>query len=712
MNEGDEEIVEAFLEESRENLDQLDRDLVSLETRPSDPALLAQVFRTIHTIKGTCGFLGFRRLEALTHVGESLLGSIRGGELQLDAAVTTSLLRLVDAVREVLARIESTGDEGEADHGDVIAELERRLTRVGPPPPSGGGEAPAESHEDVEEGAGVETGHLTPETSIRVDVSVLDKLMDLVGELVLARSQIGELAADDEEGPLSLPYRQLRIVSGELQEGVMRARLQSVGTVTGKFRRVVRDLATALGKQVVGDIEGEEVGVDKAVNEALRDPLLHLVRNAVDHGIEAPEARIAAGKPAAGHLRIRAFHEGGRVHVDVSDDGRGADPVKLVKQAVATGILTSDEAEELSERDALNLMFRPGLSTKDEVTNLSGRGVGMDVVRAGLEQVGGNIEVSSEPGRGTAFRISVPLTLAIMPAVIVSSGGERFAIPQVDIQEVVHLEADEVEGAIDDVDGAQIYRLRGRLLPLVFLDAQLNLSSTDPAMGLTIIVLDGDGRRFGLVVRAVGDTTEAVVKPLTRATRSISVFAGVTILSDGRPSLILDVAGLADRAGIVTPVAPITEQPSSDLGIGQAGLLILTGADGGQLAVRMDKVVRLEQFAIEAVERSGSLDVVQYRGEILPLVRVSDVLLERRTEPRGEAQAPSTVALQVVVCETSLGLVGLVVHRIDDVAPEPSAPKQPPSRRGVSASVVVDGRVTELLDVEALVEDAGLRRTA
>lgn len=706
VSDGDEEIVEAFLEESRENLDQLDRDLVSLETQPGDSALLARIFRTIHTIKGTCGFLGFRHLEALTHAGENLLGALRTGDLALDAAVTTSLLHLVDTVRQVLGRIEASGAEGEGDHQVVIDDLERHLVDA----PSVTPEAPA----PADGGEVVEVSGPAAESSIRVDVTVLDKLMDLVGELILARSQIGELVADEVEGALALPYRQLRLVSGELQEGVMRSRLQAVGTVTGKFRRVVRDLSAALGKSVVVEIEGEEVGVDKAVNEALRDPLLHLVRNAVDHGVELPTDRIAAGKSPDAHLRIRAFHKGGHVQVEVSDDGRGVDPEGLIRRAVSTGVITAEEGADLSERDALNLIFRPGLTTKDKVTNLSGRGVGMDVVRAGLEQVGGSIDVASEPGRGTVFRINVPLTLAIMPAVIVSSGGGRYAVPQVDVQEVIHFEVDEVEGAVEDIDGARMHRLRGRLLPLLSLEEQLGLQPIEGegSAGLTIVVLESGGRRFGLAVDAVGDAIEAVVKPLTSATLSITAFAGVTILSDGRPSLILDVAGLATRAGIVSAgeVAVAVQDPGIDPA--GAGLLIATGADRGKLAVPMGAVVRLEQFLPEAIERSGPLEVTQYRGGILPLVRVGDALAERRAEPRAELEVPSTDALQVVVCETSLGLVGLVVHRIEDVAAEPSVPPQPPSRRGVAASVVVDGWVTEILDVEALIVDAGLRRTA
>jgi len=389
------------------------------------------------------------------------------------------------------------------------------------------------------------------ETSVRVDVAVLDKLMDLVGELVQARNQIGEVVAFDDEGPLALTYRQLRLATGELQEGVMKARLQPIGTVTSKFRRVVRDLAISLDKHVGIEVTGEDVGVDRAVNEALAGPLLHLVRNAVDHGIEAPEERIAAGKPREGSLRIHAFHEGGRVHVEVSDDGRGIDQTRLVEKAVAAGMVSADRAPELSTREVFDLMFRPGLSTKSDVTNLSGRGVGLDVVRSALENVGGTVEVTSDPGRGCCFHLSVPLTLAIMPAVVTWGGGERYTIPQVDVEEVLHLDAAEATDTVHRIEGVGLHRLRGRLLPLVDLSEQLGGAPAAQEAGLTIVVVANAGRRFGLVVESVGDMTEAVVKPMPRAARTIPAFVGVTILGDGRPSLILDVAGISELAGIV-----------------------------------------------------------------------------------------------------------------------------------------------------------------
>jgi two-component system chemotaxis sensor kinase CheA len=717
VNDSDEEIVLAFLEESHENLDQLDRDLVALEVNPTDQALLAQVFRTIHTIKGTCGFLGFHRLETLSHAGENLLGAVRDGQLRLDAAVTTSLLALVDAIRRILHLIETTGTEGEDDHAGVVADLDAHLASDSAATPAAIDDEVEEVEDEEVEVDTTETPRpkvtsdaaAVSETSVRVDVAILDKLMNLVGELVLTRSQFGESATTDDDGPLSLPYRQLRLVTSELQEGVMRARLQPVGTVTGKFRRIVRDLAATMGKQIKIKIEGEEIGVDKAVNEALRDPLLHLVRNAVDHGIERPDERRAAGKPAQGTLTLRAFHEGGRVHLELADDGRGIDSARLVDNAVARGMLTADEGATLSPDAAMELMFLPGLSTKEQVTNISGRGVGLDVVRTALQQVGGSIEVATQLGQGSVFRLNVPLTLAIMPVLIASVGGQRYAVPQVDVKEIVYIAAEDMATTLHDLDGALIYRLRDRLLPLVDLATQFHVASSRKAAGLIVIVVETTGRRFGIVVDAIGDTTEVVVKPLTRATRSIRSFAGVSLLSDGVPALILDVAGVALSAGITATRDDADDRPVEPAPETAAGSLLMASDDAGShIAIDMSTVRRLEQINGESVERSGPIEVIQYRGGILPLIRVADHL------PSGPSGRTNAGVLQTVVCDSSIGLVGIVVERIDDVLPRPAtvATPQPPSRRGVIASLVVDNHVTELLDVELLIADAGVWSTA
>jgi len=711
----DEEVVQAFLEESREQLDLLDRHLVELESQAGDEELLSQVYRAIHTIKGTCGFLGFHRLEALTHAGEDLLQALQSGGLVLDADVTTSLLGMVDAVRGTLDRIEATGEEGEQSNAAIIAALATHAGSAGaerPAAPAGAQRPASTSDPPLESGsppaiAEPELASLggAHESSVRVDVALLDKLMDLVGELVLARSQIGEVAGDGDEGPLVAPYRQLRRVTTELQESVMRARLQPVGIVTGKFPRIARDLASSMDKRIRVELEGEEVGVDKAVNEALRDVLLHLVRNTVDHGIESPGERVAAGKDPEGRLLIHAAHEGGRVLIKLSDDGAGIDPQRLVDRATREGILTGEEAAALDVHRALELMFLPGLSTKEEVTTVSGRGVGMDAVRANLDLVGGSIEVSSELGHGTTFRIHVPLTLAIVPIVTVWSADSRYAVPQVHVQEVVHLEPDEVTAMIDEVDGARLHRLRGRLLTLIELADQMGVSpSSTPDQGMTIVVVAIDGKRFGIVVDAVGDTTEAVAKPLTRATRTIPIFSGVTILSDGRPTLIVDLDGLADAAGLVT-ARDDPQEAEVPVQVDTSSLLLATGAGGRRLAVPLSTVARLEHFPRDRVQRSGDLDVVQYGESVLPLIEVAEMLPDERTQDVRSTEGDEQV--QTIVCHSSTGQVGLVVQRIEDVVPEPPVPSQPSNRRGVAGRVMVDDLITELLDVEALVAAAG-----
>ena len=703
---GDEEIVQAFLEESRENLDRLDRDLVVLETQPDDPELLAQIYRAIHTIKGTCGFLGFHRLQALTHSGEDLLDALRAGRLAIDVDITTSLLRLIDAVRAVLDRIESTGEEGEDANDDVIAALAAHLADESAPATIAEGTAEADPSAAAVADGPLEV--LTPrapahESSVRVDVGVLDSLMDLVGELVLTRSQISHVASDDDEGPLIPAYRQLTRITTELQEHVMRARLQPVGAVTGKFPRIARDLAASMGKQIRVELDGEQVAVDRAVNEALKDALLHLVRNTVDHGIESPDERIAAGKDSEGCLRIRASHAGGRVHIQVSDDGRGIDPKRLSARALSAGLLTREEADELSPNSSLQLMFLPGLSTKDEITTVSGRGVGMDAVRASLDRLGASIEVASEVGQGTVFRINVPLTLAILPTVLVWSGGQRYALPQVHVREVLHLEPEDVLRSVDEVDGTRIHRLRGRLLPLVNLAEHLRVSPTDTsADGLNIVVVDIEGRRFGMTVDAVGDTIEAVVKPLPQATRSIAMFAGVTLLSDGRPALIVDLEGLAAAAGLVMTSFDDAVRIEASEDVPENSLLLASVRGGAQMAVPLSTVLRLEHFPRERVQRSRGSEVVEYGDAILPLLPMAQLLPGLAGDD--ESPKPETDEyLPTIVCRSSAGAVGLVVERIDDVVVEPPRPPSADHQGDRARRLVIDDTVTELIDIEALV---------
>jgi len=738
-----EEVVKEFLVESYENLDQLDRDLLTLESDPGSRETLASVFRSIHTIKGTCGFLGFGRLESVAHVGESLLSRLRDGRLELNAEVTSALLAMVDAVRRMLGSIEGTGEDGNEDHSALIARLNRLQSVLG----EIGAETlegfraeevapriePAlavEAAPSIEPGAAQTTRSPAVQTpadaasaiadhTVRVDVGLLDKLMNLAGELVLARNQILQFSAAQHDAAFLAASQRLNHITTELQEGVMKTRMQPIGNVWSKLPRMVRDLSVACGKQVHVEMEGRDTELDKTIIEAIKDPLIHVVRNAVDHGIEAPGVRIAAGKPREGRLFLRAYHEGGQVNIEISDDGAGIDPERVRQKALRRGLLSEEQADRLGERDLLGLIFLPGFSTADAVTNISGRGVGMDVVRTNVEKIGGVLDLQSRPGQGTTLKIKLPLTLAIIPALIVTSGGDRYAIPQVSLVELVRLKGGQALSGIEMIHGAPVHRLRGNLLPLVYLDRELaGMQSTGrvvaPTTGddaVNIVVLRAGDRHFGLVVTGICDTEEIVVKPLGMQLKDVPVFAGATIMGDGRVALILDVLGLAQQANIVSEMRarPLGDaSPRADEGGDDCGaMLLFATAAGERAAIPLSLVARLEELPPDAIERSGGDEVVQYRGRILPLIRLSRVLDGMDGMPGINAQGHP---LHVVVYSEAGRSVGLVVERILDVVAGAVAIERQGARPGVLGSAVIQQRVTRILDVAAIVRAGNRRR--
>ncbi len=887
----DVEIVKEFLVESYENLDHLDQELIALEKNPTDPQILASIFRTIHTIKGTSGFLAFNKLGALAHVGENLLARLRDRQLTLNPEITTALLKMVDAVRQMLGSIETAGSEGERDDEALIAELSRLLQPIAEaaqapsPTPAKEEESPKyESGQPVpnmgdilikqgaakvsevfdalsEQGSGdprhlgeilVAQGAVKPndvvealniqqqasargpaagDSTIRVDVSLLDQLMNLVGELVLARNQVLQFTNTIEEKGLLATSQRLNLITTELQEGVMKTRMQPIGNIWSKFPRTVRDVALGCGKEVRIEMEGKDTELDKTIIEAIKDPLTHLVRNAVDHGIEAPEKRKALGKPVEGLLSLRAFHEGGQVNIEISDDGAGLNRERIIHKAVQKGLITSDQAARLSDREVSNLVFLPGLSTAEKVTNVSGRGVGLDVVKTNIEKIGGTVDVQSRPGLGSTVRLKIPLTLAIIPALIVTSGGDRYAIPQVSLLELVRLEGEQASKGIELVHGAPVHRLRGRLLPLVYLNRELKTGTNDQTqkgntsggdldfsavrdkhrqwvdtlqqviqgkiamtvqqggshescalgkwiygsalkdfgaieemhvlekahkefhqhvrnviqnksdgheslahqelesvarishriMELTttverkvlecqnanIVVLQADDRPFGLVVDEINDTEEIVVKPLSKQLKSIKTFAGATIMGDGKVALILDVMGLAQYANVVTEVRDhaLAEKEGDRVAAlrdtdRRNSVLLFQHGENGRMAIDLSAVARLEEFACNTIEVAGGQEVVQYRGQIMPLIRVSDVIEANRTKIAGVTNQ----SVQVVVYDDKGHSVGLVVDRILDIAEESFAIQRQSGKKGILGSAVIGKHVTDILDVPRLIE--------
>lgn len=746
------EILREFLLETHENLALLDSDLITLEKSPNEKNTLAQVFRTLHSVKGTAGFMGMVKLQSVAHSAESLLSKLRAGEMRFNPTIATAMLRVVDAIREMLASIETRGEEGAGDYTALIAEVDRlreagecdvaaapavesvrvvaqhavappvrAAPDVAPPtivqvaePPAIIAPSPAETMIFPPAETSAETKSVNvADSNVRVDVGLLDKLMTLVGELVLARNQILQYSAAHEDDAFLGAVQRLNLLTTELQTSVMKTRMQPIGSVLSKFPRVVRDLALACGKKVRFEMEGQDTELDKTLIEAIRDPLTHMVRNAIDHGIELPETRKSLGKAEEGRLRMVAFHEGGKVIIEITDDGGGIDVTRVRDKALSAKLVTPEDVARMSRQDILRMIFLPGFSTAERVTQFSGRGVGMDVVRTNIEKIGGTVDIESPPGQGTTIRTKIPLTLAIIPALIIVSGGQRYAIPQVSLLELVRLDPELALRGIERMHGVPVYRLRGALLPLVFLDEQLQLAVTRSAADdLNIIVLQADDRPFGLVVDAIRDTEEIVVKPLQKQLKGISLFAGAAIMGDGRVALIFDVLGLANQASVISRSKSRAlgehERPGAPTEPAGQTLLLFVPSAGGQMAIPLSLVARLEEFPRTSLEHLGARQVVQYRGDILPLIDVSQELacLGGRSFVATRRDDHASETVPVVVYSAGEQRVGLIVDRILDIVHDQLSARSRANRPGVLFTAIVQERVTEFIDVAALVREA------
>lgn len=795
------DIVKDFLIESRENLDRLDQELVSLESDPNSKDLLGSIFRTIHTIKGSCGFLGFAHLEKVAHAGESLLSKLRDGVLALNAEITSALLAMVDAVRRMLNEIQTTESDGDNDYPELLQQLKRlqnittassasvlpteirparvpatpnsptesvrilpasdvpekeviietatsasdaaptnAICQTSPTPPKIGAvlvERGSITAEDLEialqkqrEGDSRKLGQIliamrlcsqqeidaaqqileargrsAGVETVRVGVDLLDTLMNLVGELVLARNQLLQLSNSSEDTALQSVSQRMNLIVTEVQEQVIKTRMQPIANVWNKFPRTVRDLALNCGKEVHLEMEGQDTELDRTIIEAIRDPLTHLVRNSIDHGIEKPEVRRNLGKDPAGRVRLRACQEGGKVTVEVSDDGAGLNAERLCNKAVERGLITAQQAKRMSEREIFNLIFLPGFSTAEKVTNVSGRGVGMDVVKTNVDKISGTIDIESAAGKGTMVRVTIPLTLAIVPALIITCRNERFTIPQVSVLELVGLDSSGSGPQIETLHGHPVYRLRGNLLPLVYLERELGLGTPDqPPTAANIVVLQADTRQFGLLVDDILDTEEIVVKPLGEHVKGINAYSGATIMGDGRVALILDVIGLAQRASVIRETQESGRETystgvrSASGGDRQTFLLARNGPEV-QVAIPLSDVARLEGLPASLLRRIGQREVMEYRSQVIPVLRLSQIL------PHGEmAEPPSSGGSIEVVIYTEQGhTVGVIVDCIVDIVEEHPIVESLASRPGVIGSFVSDHNVIEMLDLPAIV---------
>jgi two-component system chemotaxis sensor kinase CheA len=710
------ELTREFIIESQEGLDRMERCLTDLEKQPQDTGLLADIFRSVHTIKGTTGFLGFKRLEKLAHAGENLLGLLRDGKITAEPTIITCLLHLMDGLRNILKVIEAEGNEGEGQDTELIARLDELSTpvqsntvakqatvkqavavpeqtlapapataTVAPPPPA----APPTLPETASKTApappiqtapaiampkaigGPETdGHVrapgtaASESTLRVDVTLLNRMMNLVGELVLTRNQVLQATAADPN--MTMLSRRLDMVTADLRESVMKARMQPVSNIFNKMPRIVRDLSQTLGRKVRLEMEGQETELDKSLLEAIKDPLTHAVRNSLDHGIEPPDVRQNAGKNPEGVLKLRAVQEGSHVLVEVIDDGAGMAVDKIRTKAIEKGLLSPERASHLGERELMQLVFLPGFSTAAQITNVSGRGVGMDVVRTNVEKIGGKVEVDSRAGKGTTLRMRIPLTLAIIPALIVRSVNQSFALPQGSLSELVHVPPSQAATTIEWIENSPLYRLRGKLLPLIFLDRLLkpggetiDVSQRDNF----IAVLDADGRQYGLVVDSLADPEEIVVKPLSAVLKTIGIFSGATVLGNGDLALILDPGSIAMKSGVSLSEkeekAHAAEGHSTEEAEKNLEYLLVEAAQR-QAAVPLGDVLRIEQLPLKRIEYIGYRPVLNFEGQLLPIEDAGGVLAAAEGNP--EAQ------VIVVVCREGNRHVGIAVSHVLDVA--------------------------------------------
>lgn len=750
------DLLSEFLTETNESLDVVDVELVKFEQDPNNAKILDNIFRLVHTIKGTCGFLGLPRLEALAHAAETLMGKFRDGVPVTGDAVTL-ILSTIDRIKEILGELERTQAEPEGEDSDLIAELERmseggtvaadnasgtpdeeplvvqtlerelrpgevsldelerafRETEVDPAflpkeakedasviPGAPESALPVETVSrplrravtDESEGAGRSESSLAAQ-SIRVNVDTLETLMTMVSELVLTRNQLLEIVRRHEDSEFKVPLQRLSNVTAELQEGVMKTRMQPIGNAWQKLPRIVRDLAQELGKNIELEMLGAETELDRQVLDFIKDPLTHMVRNSADHGLESPADRRAAGKPEKGTIRLSAYHEGGHIIIEIGDDGRGLNVDRIRKKAIENGLATEADLEKMSEQQIHKFIFHPGFSTATAVTSVSGRGVGMDVVKTNIETIGGTIDLRTVPGEGSTFIIKIPLTLAIISALIVEAAGERYAIPQLAVVELVRVQSNS-EHKIEHIKDTPVLRLRNKLLPLIHLSKLLGLDDGGAMTDHTgfIVVTQVGALNFGIVVDSVFHTEEIVVKPMSSRLRHISMFSGTTILGDGSVIMIIDPNGIAAASGseIDEDVQKHGDADAAEQsGSGTTMSLLLFRASGNEpKAVPLSLVTRLEEIDVQSVEYSNGRYLVQYRGRLMPLISIS-----------GDVKLKEEGVQPLLVFAEGDRAMGLLVDEIVDIVEEPLDIEIPSDTLGTVGSAVIKGQATEVIDV-------------
>ena len=699
------DLLREFLTETNESLNLVDAELVRFEQEPNNGAILGNIFRLVHTIKGTCGFLALPRLETLTHAAETLMGKFRDG-MPVTAEAVTLILSTIDRIKSILETIEKSEQEPEGGDGDLIEPLGRMARgeaaapqQVAPPPaqpvelkkPENPEPPEKADKQDKPERLDEERGDRLANHSIRVNVDTLDHLMTTVSELVLTRNQLLEIVRRHEDSDFKVPLQRLSNVTAELQEGVMKTRMQPIGNAWQKLPRVVRDLCAELGKDIELTMRGADTELDRQVLDLVKDPLTHLVRNCADHGIESPAERIAAGKPAKGTIRLAAWHEGGHIIIEISDNGRGLDLAGIKAKVIEKGLASEAQLAAKSETEVCNYIFAPGFTTAAKITSISGRGVGMDVVRSNIEQIGGTVDLKSVSGVGATFTIKIPLTLAIVSALIVEAGGERFAIPQLAVLELVRA-GNNGEHRIEHIKDAPVLRLRNKLLPLVRLKEVFRLGACDDVNGFVVVTQVGS-QVFGVVVDGVFHTEEIVIKPMSSKLRQIPVFSGTTILGDGSVIMIIDPNGVAQALGRAAAAAARAENAElqsreEENDEDTVSLLVFRAGSQQHKAVPLSLVTRLEEIDCRKIEISDGRHLVQYRDQLMPLLRI-----DAETSLKKEGAQP------ILVFSDQGRSMGLVADEIIDIVEERLNIEVSSDRPGLLGYAVIKGATTEIIDV-------------
>lgn len=788
------DLISEFITETSESLGLLDSELVKLEQNPNDKTILGNIFRLVHTIKGTCGFLGLPRLESVAHAGENVLGKIRDGAIVVSPEAISLVLGALDTIKTIMEYLAENGEEPAGDDKPQILRLNAfadsngaseggsapALAVEAPPPPvakeaapvnvvnmlapdelkTGGGTVSAAEMDALEaafaaaaptiEGGGdfstmtdfswieeaapaaavaepapvVEAAPAAPKAeapkpaapakaegeakggeganlanqSIRVSLDVLENLMQMVGELVLTRNQLMQVVRNRDDRELKAPLQTLSHITTELQEGVMKTRMQPIGNAWSKFPRLIRDLSMELNKKIDLKMVGEDVELDRQLLEMIKDPLTHMVRNSCDHGLERPEDRLAAGKSETGTVKLSAYHQGGHIIIEIADDGRGLNMDRIKAKIIENGLGTQDEIDELSDETLMQYIFKAGFSTAEKVTSVSGRGVGMDVVRTNIEKIGGTVELQSKMGKGSTFLIKIPLTLAIVSVLIVDAGGERFAIPQINVLELVKAGEDS-DYPMEHINDTKVLRLRDKLLPLTNLRDMLHLPDAtrikgdDEAPDSYIVVVKVGNSEFGIIVDRVFDTEEIVVKPVSELLKSIPIYSGNTILGDGSVIMILDPNGLAREVGELdsgkSNAAPVSANSTERM----ETFLVFRSGPGAPKAVPLELVSRLEQIPTSRIEYASGSPVVQYRDDLMRL----------KTLECGSV--PTEGNCSVVVFTYDNRTIGMVVDSIVDIIEAPLVVRLSSENEEYVGSMVIDGKSTDVIDVGFMLKE-------